>query len=80
MNWDDIDVLHENNYLIGSHCHDHALLHSNQTKNDIIKQLEISKKIIEDKYGSCHFFCYPNGLFKDISYDADNSQLKGISH
>ena len=44
MNWDDIDVLHENNILIGSHCHDHALLHSNQTKNDIIKQLEISKK------------------------------------
>ena len=70
MNWNDIDILQSNNVTIGSHCHDHLLLHSNQTKNDIIEQIETSKKIIESRYGVCKFFCYPNGLFKDISYNS----------
>jgi len=70
MNWADVDELNKNNITIGSHCHDHSILHGNQMKSDVINQLKTSKEIIENRYGSCQFFCYPNGLFKDISYDA----------
>ena len=36
----------------------------------MLTQIETSKKIIESRYGVCKFFCYPNGLFKDISYNS----------
>ena len=64
MNWNDIDILQSNNVTIGSHCHDHLLLHSNQTKNDIIEQIETSKKIIEGRYGFANFFAIQMGYLK----------------
>lgn len=70
MNWKDVDELHRSGVIIGSHCLDHCIVHPNQTNEEVDKQLYESKKIIEEKYGSCPYFCYPNGSFRkfrDIS-------------
>ena len=68
MNWRDVDELQSSGISIGSHCHDHFLLHINQSEKDVIKQLDISKSMIRKRYGSCSYFCYPNGSFQDISH------------
>jgi len=72
MNWREVDELHSSGISIGSHCHDHVLLHSNQSNKNINKQLNFSKSIIEKRYGRCSYFCYPNGTFRDISPYAYN--------
>ena len=41
------------------------------------KQLNVSKSIIEKRYGRCSYFCYPNGKHQDISHYGYN-QVKNI--
>ncbi len=68
MAWGDVDKLHSTGVTIGSHCHDHFILHSNQFGKSYKRQLNISKSLIEKRYGDCSYFCYPNGTFNDISH------------
>ncbi len=68
MNWRDVDELHSSGISIGSHCHDHFILHAKQSEKNVSKQLDISKSMISKRYGNCPYFCYPNGSFLDISH------------
>ncbi|MHA1381798.1 MAG: polysaccharide deacetylase family protein [Candidatus Helarchaeota archaeon] len=72
MNWDDIKKLHNLGVTIGSHCHDHFILHSNQNQKDINYQLTISKKLIEKNLGDCKYIAYPNGEKDNITFDSLN--------
>lgn len=72
MNWRDVDELNNAGVNIGSHCHDHFLLHTNQPKKNVNKQLNVSKSLIEKRYGSCSYFSYPNGTIRDISHHSYN--------
>jgi peptidoglycan/xylan/chitin deacetylase (PgdA/CDA1 family) len=67
MDWHDVRKLHEAGVTIGSHCHDHAILHSQQDGAEIVYQLRNSKYLIEQNVGQCRYFSYPNGRMSDIS-------------
>lgn len=80
MNWDDVKHLHADGATIGSHCHDHAILHSGQGNAEIDYQLETSKGLIEDHLGECRYFAFPNGRMVDISHNALMSIRKHKYH
>ena len=67
MNWNEVKQLHDSGATIGSHCHDHAILHNNQSNVEINYQLKTSKDLIEKKLGECKYFAYPNGGINDIT-------------
>lgn len=69
MNWDDVKYMHEQGVCIGSHCHDHFILHGRQTEDDTIEQLRASKALIGDSLGKCDYIAYPNGRINDICAD-----------
>lgn len=70
MNWDEVSYLFENGVEVGSHAHDHILLHNKQTEDEILKQLSLSKEIITNKLGYCKYLAYPNGRKKDVSVNS----------
>lgn len=69
MNWDEVKELsNKKNVTIGSHCMWHICCHSNHSEDDIKQQIEMSKKIIEERLNKeCNYFAYPNGDFTDFS-------------
>ncbi len=80
MNWDEVKKLHDSGVTIGSHCHDHVILHSGQSDDEIDGQLKNSKDLIEKYLGECRYFTYPNGRIKDISRYALLSVKKNKYH
>jgi peptidoglycan/xylan/chitin deacetylase (PgdA/CDA1 family) len=71
LTWEEIKALGKKGVVIGSHGHDHCILHKNQIKDEIQYQVQTSKKVIESNLKTrCLYFCYPNGREQDISYDA----------
>jgi hypothetical protein len=73
MSWEDIDTLFSKNVIIGSHAHNHFIFHQNQSDEDIIEELTVSKQKILDRYKKCEYFCYPNGAIHEISHLSYNS-------
>ena len=56
---------------IGSHCIDHICCHTNQKSEDVVFQIQESKRIIEERLGvDCGYFSYPNGNFTEQSNKA----------
>lgn len=76
MSWGEVKELHESGVTVGSHCHDHAILHSKQSKDEIDTQLRTSKDLIEKYLGVCRYFAYPNGRMSDISLHALESVMR----
>lgn len=76
MCWDEVQALNGSGVTIGSHCHDHAILHSGQSNPEVDYQLKTSKDLIEKHLGICNYFAYPNGRMQDISYYSINSLKK----
>jgi peptidoglycan/xylan/chitin deacetylase (PgdA/CDA1 family) len=76
MNWADVKILHNSGVTIGSHCHDHAILHSGQIDSEIDCQLKKSKELIEKYVGTCNYFSFPNGRMQDISHYSLMSVIK----
>jgi peptidoglycan/xylan/chitin deacetylase (PgdA/CDA1 family) len=73
MGWDDLGKLVAMGATVGSHCHDHCILHANQSDEEVRRQLTESKAAIEKHFGECEYLAYPNGTLSDISevaYDA----------
>ncbi len=76
MDWNDVRAVSSMGGTIGSHCHDHCILHVNQNKKEVCRQLKESKAAIEKNVGACRYLAYPNGTPSDISnvaYHAANS-------
>lgn len=72
MSWQEVIFLHNHGVEIGSHCHDHILVHENQPSFEIQNQLIKSKSIISEKIGYCNYLAYPNGRKKDVSMNSIN--------
>lgn len=70
MDWRDINRIREMGATIGSHCHDHSILNNRQNEEDNVRQLQLSKSIIERNVGPCRYLAYPNGKAVDISLAA----------
>jgi len=67
MSWDEIRAIQKMGATVGSHCHDHAILHKDQDPGEILRQLTESKAILEHEAGSCHYFAFPNGDPKHVA-------------
>lgn len=67
MDWDDLRRVRSTGATIGSHCHDHCILHANQSKEEVYRQLNVSKSAIENNVGECKYLAYPNGTAADVS-------------
>lgn len=84
MDWEDIKELSRQGVIIGSHCHDHFILHAAQPVDEIDRQLKISKSLIERHVGRCAYIAYPNGGRSDITLEAlrmirDDQYLLGLT-
>ena len=67
MTWEQVVRTTEMGATIGSHCHDHCILHANQSEAEVLWQVSESKAAIERHVGECKYFAYPNGTAEDIS-------------
>jgi peptidoglycan/xylan/chitin deacetylase (PgdA/CDA1 family) len=72
LDWDGLRSFRQAGAVIGSHCHDHAILHERQSATEVRYQLTESKQAIEARIGPCRYFAYPNGGTCDISPAAAN--------
>jgi len=70
MDWYDIKKLNNLGITIGSHCHDHFILHSNQSITQVNYQLKTSKDLIEKNLGKCDYIAFPDGGARNISFDS----------
>ncbi len=76
MNTEDINEWIKNGMFIGSHSHNHADL-TKLNKLDLEKDLDFSKKILEDKFGKeINNFCYPFGKVNKYVYEAVKKKFK----
>jgi peptidoglycan/xylan/chitin deacetylase (PgdA/CDA1 family) len=76
MNIEDINEWIKNGMFIGSHSHNHADL-TKLNKLDLEKDLDFSKKILEDKFGKeINNFCYPFGKVNKYVYEAVKKKFK----
>jgi len=82
LDWEDVEQLSRQGVIIGSHCHDHFILHAAQPVDEIDRQLRTSKSLIEHHAGRCSYIAYPNGGKNGITLEArrmgkDNQYLLG---
>jgi peptidoglycan/xylan/chitin deacetylase (PgdA/CDA1 family) len=70
MSWQEVVATHHMGATIGSHCHDHCILHANQPAGQAFSQLQKSKELIEKYVAECRYLAYPNGTTADISPEA----------
>jgi len=70
MSWSEVVRTAATGATIGSHAHDHCILHSGQSIGEIQRQVRTSKIEIEKHVGTCQYFAYPNGCADDISGEA----------
>ena len=66
MDWTQVRALRDTGAVIGSHCHDHILLHEGQELEEIDRQLRLSKTLLDEHVGDCKYIAYPNGTTSDI--------------
>jgi peptidoglycan/xylan/chitin deacetylase (PgdA/CDA1 family) len=67
MSWEDATQITSMGATIGSHCHDHCILHVGQREEEVHRQLAKSKAAIEAHFPECKYLAYPNGTVTDIS-------------
>lgn len=70
LDWAEVAELATLGATIGSHCHRHMILHSNQDNAAVKRELSTSKALIENHVGECAYFAYPNGGRDYISWNA----------
>lgn len=70
MTWNEVQALHRLGISIGSHCHDHCLMHAAQPAEEVARQLRVSRELVQQHVGNCLYLAYPNGSRDDISDEA----------
>ncbi len=65
MNWDEIQLLKQRGFIIGSHTHTHSPLKFLSPEKRI-EEMDLSRQTMASKLnGDISFFAYPNGLYDD---------------
>ncbi|MEN3940211.1 polysaccharide deacetylase family protein [Prosthecobacter sp. SYSU 5D2] len=70
MNWDQVADLHRQGVVIGAHGHEHFPLHSLHGRDEISRQIHLSRDAIIRRLGVCNHYAYPNGNAEDICPEA----------
>ena len=73
LTWEEVAELARTGTAIGSHGHEHVILHDAQPPAEIARQLRRSKWEIEERIGPCLAFAYPNGGRADIAPAAERA-------
>jgi len=73
LTWEEVAELARAGVAIGSHGHEHVLLHDAQPAVEIARQLRRSKWEIEERIGPCPAFAYPNGGAADVAPAAERA-------
>ncbi|HHT9125414.1 MAG TPA: polysaccharide deacetylase family protein [Candidatus Brocadiia bacterium] len=68
LDWDDIVSMHQSNLIsFGAHTETHNIM-TRITREEVLQEIEISKKKIEEKLGNkCLLFAFPNGQKDDFN-------------
>ncbi|MFB7665817.1 polysaccharide deacetylase family protein [Kitasatospora sp. NPDC056138] len=66
LDWAGVRALARAGAEIGSHGHDHAILHERESPAEVRRQLVDSRRQIEARCGPCRYFAYPNGGTADV--------------
>jgi len=88
MSWAQVKAMRDAGVEIGAHCHEHALLHRGQPREEVERQIITSKTLLEDRLGRCRYFAYPVGntahigpaavrAVRDAGFDAAFSTISG---
>jgi len=75
MTWQEIQILHNNGFIIGNHTHNHigiSFINHNELENEI---KICSEKIFQITNQHPNMIAYPNGLFNNLVYNF-NTVLK----
>jgi len=67
MSWADVKRVRSLGGTIGSHCHDHCILHARQRDEEVQYQIVQSKLLVEENIGECKYMSYPSGTMPDVS-------------
>jgi peptidoglycan/xylan/chitin deacetylase (PgdA/CDA1 family) len=67
LRWDEVRQLAAQGVEFGAHTRTHPILSSVHSGNDLVEEIEGSKRILEERLDrpAAHF-CYPNGRWSDI--------------
>ena len=52
LGWEDLHSLASRGVTVGSHTHNHAVLHQRQEADEILRQVRVSKATIEERLGA----------------------------
>jgi peptidoglycan/xylan/chitin deacetylase (PgdA/CDA1 family) len=67
MSWAELRELVQRGAVVGSHTHDHVVLHGAQPADELRRQVVDSRRDIEERLGvACRHFCYPRGSPGDV--------------
>ena len=61
MSWDELRLLTNSGWEIGSHTKGHVILHEMQPTSQVRQQISGSKRDLEQELGNCDYFAFPNG-------------------
>ena len=67
LNWEEVKLLADSGWEIGSHCKDHAILNGSNGQEAINEQVRESKAQITSILDDCKYFSYPNGEMGYVS-------------
>ncbi len=68
MTWDEVREISQKGAEIGSHCMWHTCCHANQKEEDVLLQIQESRRMIEQRISKeCKYFAYPNGDYTYFS-------------
>ena len=66
MNWEQVEEVARAGGSIGSHGHDHFIMHAAQDPREITEQLAQSRALITARLGECRAISYPRGTPADL--------------
>lgn len=75
VNWDDVELLLNQNHEIGSHTTRHSML-SNASSQQLVDELSGSKSLLERRIGAINHFAWPFGTFETFGKTAAQAFLQ----
>jgi peptidoglycan/xylan/chitin deacetylase (PgdA/CDA1 family) len=70
LSWAEVKALAKRGVAIGAHAHWHWPMNGRQSRDQIVEQAMLPKRLIEAEIGACAAFAYPFGNVEDVSRDA----------
>jgi peptidoglycan/xylan/chitin deacetylase (PgdA/CDA1 family) len=70
LNWSEVGVLAKRGVAIGAHANWHWPMDKRRTPDELAREAEMSRRLVEHQIGPCRTFAYPFGNKGDVSREA----------